>query len=277
MSFLEVFQIGATVLVSLGGGAIIVFALSSWLGKVWANRIMQKDLVEHTKQLDALRHQFQLEQKQMSVIFESQKSSFTNVIKAMHAAIKALEQPWDDNWEPLSAKQYERFEMVIVTESLIVGAEGEWALELFSSVLAGTVMWWPDAIPDDRILRQSYDQLSFLFKNITEYFRVRVGLPGHHSRPLDEINLLGACLLLNEYYRDDKGFASSVLILKKDQNTNQLVSQAKANLSLLQKYLEAMVGKIESDAEIREWRFEQASRAKYYLEVLGSSGEAKQK
>ena len=43
MSFQDVFQIASAVLLSLGTGGAIVVGLSSWLGKVWASRILEKD------------------------------------------------------------------------------------------------------------------------------------------------------------------------------------------------------------------------------------------
>ena len=39
MSVEDVLSIAATILTSLGGGAFIVFTLSNWLGKVWADRL----------------------------------------------------------------------------------------------------------------------------------------------------------------------------------------------------------------------------------------------
>jgi hypothetical protein len=277
MGFLDVLKVVATALISLGGGGAIVWALSGVLGKVWINRIMQKDIRTHTEELDAirhkyaeelgtLRHQFQIVQKQMSVIFESQKSSFTNVIKSMDKAIQTLEQPWDGYWTPIHERTYNEFHSVVVDESLFVGAEGEEALELFSSVLSGTVPWYDD-IPDDELLRQSYNQLSFLSKRITEYFRIRVGLPGR-ANPLDDIYVFGACRLLNECYRHDEHFKSSILAYKKDQNTEQLISKARANMSVLREWLNRMIKEIESEDE-RSWRFQQALRAKHYLGVVG--------
>lgn len=40
---------------SVGGAAFIIFSLSSWLGKVWAQRIMDKERAQHEKDLAALR------------------------------------------------------------------------------------------------------------------------------------------------------------------------------------------------------------------------------
>ena len=48
------FEIAQAVLLSLGGGGIIVFALSNWLGKVWANRLMATATAQHEKDLEKL-------------------------------------------------------------------------------------------------------------------------------------------------------------------------------------------------------------------------------
>ena len=40
---------------SLGGGAVLVFALSSWLGKIWAERIMNADRSKYAQELESLR------------------------------------------------------------------------------------------------------------------------------------------------------------------------------------------------------------------------------
>lgn len=52
MEIKEVFEIAGAILASLGGGSVIVFGLSSWLGKVWANRILENEKAEHSKDLE---------------------------------------------------------------------------------------------------------------------------------------------------------------------------------------------------------------------------------
>jgi hypothetical protein len=47
----EAFEIAQAVLLSLGGGALIIFLLSSYLGKIWAKRILQNEKQEHDKEL----------------------------------------------------------------------------------------------------------------------------------------------------------------------------------------------------------------------------------
>jgi hypothetical protein len=60
MTVQDAISVGMSVIFSLGGGATLVFALSSWLGKVWAERLMQSERHEHAKQLELLRTSVQL-------------------------------------------------------------------------------------------------------------------------------------------------------------------------------------------------------------------------
>lgn len=45
------FEIAQAVLLALGGGGAIVFALSSWIGKMWAQRIFQSETQKYEQQL----------------------------------------------------------------------------------------------------------------------------------------------------------------------------------------------------------------------------------
>ena len=53
----EPFEIAQAVLLSLGGGGAIVFGLSSFLGKVWAQKILQSEKVEHDKEIAKFRNE----------------------------------------------------------------------------------------------------------------------------------------------------------------------------------------------------------------------------
>lgn len=52
MEIKDVFEIAGAVFAGLGGGSAIVFGLSSWLGKVWASRILENEKAEHSKDLE---------------------------------------------------------------------------------------------------------------------------------------------------------------------------------------------------------------------------------
>ncbi len=53
MSWEDILKLFGAAIFSLGGGGIIVFALSSWLGKVWAGRILGKETHRLTMELEA--------------------------------------------------------------------------------------------------------------------------------------------------------------------------------------------------------------------------------
>jgi hypothetical protein len=54
MTISEVLRLAGAIIGALGGGALIVFALSSWLGKIWANRLMEADKATHARALKQL-------------------------------------------------------------------------------------------------------------------------------------------------------------------------------------------------------------------------------
>jgi len=59
MSFVDIINIVTASLLSVGGGAAIIFGLSSWLGKIWANRLMEAERAKHSKELEGLRIRWQ--------------------------------------------------------------------------------------------------------------------------------------------------------------------------------------------------------------------------
>lgn len=52
MTIQEVIQIGGAILVSLGGASAVLFGFSSWLGKVWADRLMEKEKTKYSTDLE---------------------------------------------------------------------------------------------------------------------------------------------------------------------------------------------------------------------------------
>src|SRR5258708_24768683 len=50
-----IWETAGAVLVSVGGGGAIVVALSSWLGKGWANRILEADRAKYAREIEQLK------------------------------------------------------------------------------------------------------------------------------------------------------------------------------------------------------------------------------
>ena len=68
MSFQDVFQ----VLLSLGVSGVIVAGLSNWLGKVWASRILEKDLLRYNSELEEVKSRHVREIEQLKIELKNQ-------------------------------------------------------------------------------------------------------------------------------------------------------------------------------------------------------------
>lgn len=55
MTWDDAFKLICAAFAAIGGGAAVILGLSSWLGKVWANRILEADRVRYQSQLEALK------------------------------------------------------------------------------------------------------------------------------------------------------------------------------------------------------------------------------
>jgi hypothetical protein len=63
--WLDILKISAAILTSIGSASVIILLLSGWLGKVWANRIMESDRARHSQELEHLRVSLQTEHEQL--------------------------------------------------------------------------------------------------------------------------------------------------------------------------------------------------------------------
>jgi hypothetical protein len=59
MNAASVWEIARAVLLSIGGGAALLWGLSSWFGKVWASKILEKDKARYQEQLEAFKSEFE--------------------------------------------------------------------------------------------------------------------------------------------------------------------------------------------------------------------------
>lgn len=68
MELTDFFGTAAAILASLGGGSFIVLGLSSWLGKVWANRILENEKAAHQEEIDEYKSKLQVELDRLNAI-----------------------------------------------------------------------------------------------------------------------------------------------------------------------------------------------------------------
>ena len=241
----------------------MLFAFSSWLGKVWANRILESEKSKYSKELESLKHQYQISLNQTSIIHTSQKISFQNVIRAMHKYIKLLEQDYDERWQPIKSSYYSDLKKIIIEESLFLGAEGENALNIFLKFFGKSTYFPEDEPQSDRTLRTIYEHLCYIDERIREYFRKRIGLVDDEIDPLFEVHLIGACLLVSDY--DDP---NKKVQFKFNKSPYPLVEELKENIQYLCDDLKSLIKHIESEGGTQNFYTEDRLLARNYLNKI---------
>jgi hypothetical protein len=74
-----IFEVAGAILLSLGTGGAIVLGLSSWLGKVWAERLMAKETAKHNHELEQLRSSLQIQADQSAQTYRQKIDLYKEV------------------------------------------------------------------------------------------------------------------------------------------------------------------------------------------------------
>ncbi len=98
MSVSEIFQVSVAIIGSVGGAAVIIFSLSSWLGKVWANRILEEDKLKYSTEFEIIRNKLQSESEKQnlmfSLYFEGQFKLYNNLWVSLSELQNGVEMLW---------------------------------------------------------------------------------------------------------------------------------------------------------------------------------------
>lgn len=115
----EIIEVAGVILATLGSGGVIVFALSSWLGKVWANRLMAREILQHSKDLETLRNElhrdiesYKIKLKKSEVIFDKEIESASNLVALIRGFLPTNRYPnmdWHEACDEI-AHNFERIE-----------------------------------------------------------------------------------------------------------------------------------------------------------------------
>lgn len=85
------FGVAAAIIVSLGGAGAIILALSNWLGRVWAQRILEADRAKYRDEIERQKAQYQQE-------LERLRSSLAETVHVTRAQFEiefsALQRVW---------------------------------------------------------------------------------------------------------------------------------------------------------------------------------------
>ena len=82
MDWNDIFKLLVAVLVSIGGAGAIILGLSSWLGKIWANKLMEKDKSKYAKELERLKSDFTQDTEKYKIQLKKSEFFFQEQYKA---------------------------------------------------------------------------------------------------------------------------------------------------------------------------------------------------
>jgi hypothetical protein len=161
MQISEIFAISGSILASIGGGTAIVFAFSNWLGKIWANRLMEKEKAEygkemekeratHTRELELLKSTFlketesyKIKLKKSEFLFEKQFEAASELVALSRSFMPEVSFPHMDFEDVLdhyvfSSKEIEKkLEAYLSRHGAVLGDDVE---EIISKCL-GIAAW----------------------------------------------------------------------------------------------------------------------------------------
>ncbi len=70
----SIFEIALAIMASVGGAGVILFALSSWLGKVWASKILEKQKKDYQLEIESFKEKISKGLEELKGAIDSKKS-----------------------------------------------------------------------------------------------------------------------------------------------------------------------------------------------------------
>jgi len=90
MTLTDSFQLIAAILASVGGAGAIIFGLASWLGKIWAERLLSKEKQKYTEDLESFKSQLTLSTESYKVKLKKSEFIFSRECDAASALVSLI-------------------------------------------------------------------------------------------------------------------------------------------------------------------------------------------
>lgn len=124
MELQEVFELSFAILGSLGGGGAIIFGFSGWLGKVWANRLMEKEKAGYAQEIESLRSRltrdaesYKIKLKKSEFLFQKEfeaASEFVALKQRFSPAYSYPDMEWYDACNEI-AGDFDKIEVALIS------------------------------------------------------------------------------------------------------------------------------------------------------------------
>ncbi|MCP1425448.1 putative phosphohydrolase [Paenibacillus xylanexedens] len=168
MIFQDILKISGSILASIGGASIIILGCSSWLGKIWAARIQEKDKQQYQKELEELKANYVRDLEEKKSELEKRKILFNRYTENQFIL-------YNDLYRSL-------YDLKIVGDRLWERA-GKTNLKNFSQQLSKT----KDSLEKSILLIEDnhYEQLTELLEAFSNYQIGKTRLIDLRNKPVD--------------------------------------------------------------------------------------------
>jgi hypothetical protein len=109
MTISDAFTIAGAVIGSVGGAALIIGGLSTFLGKVWANRLLEQDKLRYTSELEQIKNQLTAFREKNQFVFSLYFEGQFKIYNDLWVALVELQHRVDQLWEEASPRNLKEF------------------------------------------------------------------------------------------------------------------------------------------------------------------------
>ena len=109
----DIFMISGAILSSVGSAAVIIFAFSSWLGHVWANRILEKDKLKYSSELEKIKTKLNNESQKQNLMFSMYFEGQFKLYNDLWISLSELQSGVDELWAEASPRNLKSFVSII--------------------------------------------------------------------------------------------------------------------------------------------------------------------
>ena len=109
MDWNEIFKIVTAGIASIGSASLIIIGLSTWLGKVWANRILETDKLKYQSELEKLKKEYELRNEQHKLMYNLYSQGQFTLYNELWIKLIELQENVDKLWEEASVMNLKAF------------------------------------------------------------------------------------------------------------------------------------------------------------------------
>ncbi|PTU29128.1 hypothetical protein [Stenotrophobium rhamnosiphilum] len=184
MNFDDIVKIAGVMLTALGGAVAILFGFSSWLGKVWADRLLHQEKAKHDSALEGLRNNFLLDAerfrtalKKSEFIFQKEyeaASALVALIRAIQPRYSHPDMDWHEACDDIALEFgpiEKKLENFLATHG---AALSEKARDLLARTIGRAAEGKFDAVGPDQVSQEANAQAEHLFEELQELEKMLV-------------------------------------------------------------------------------------------------------